>query len=81
MITKLSFFSIYDLALLLEASLSTILIIVGIFFAILLLLGLRKSYILKKENERLEAMNNKINEETDKAYRDFTEGHIYGSDK
>lgn len=60
------------------AATTTLLLSVGAFFIILLLLGLRKSYKLKKENDRLEAMNRKIAEEKDKPYRDFTEGHIYG---
>jgi len=55
----------------------TILTIVVIFFAVLLLLGVRKSYKLKKENERLDAMNKKIAEEEEKPYRDFTDGHMY----
>ena len=57
----------------------TMLIIVVVFFGILLLLGIRKSYKLKKENERLDALNRKIaEEEEDKPYQDFTEGHMYG---
>ena len=56
----------------------TMLIIVVVFFGILLLLGIRKSYKLKKENERLDALNRKIAEEEDKPYQDFTEGHMYG---
>lgn len=57
----------------------TILTIVATFFAILLLLGIRKSYKLKKENERLEEMNRKIAEKEAEAnkYRDFTDGHMY----
>ena len=56
----------------------TMLVIVVVFFSILLLLGIRKSYKLKKENERLDAINRKIAEEEDKPYQDFTEGHMYG---
>ncbi|MDO6759368.1 hypothetical protein Q4566_04080 [Tamlana sp. 2_MG-2023] len=59
-----------------------ILIIIFIFFGILLFIGLRKSFQLKKENERLEALNDKMNKENEdddkKPYQDFTEGHIYG---
>jgi hypothetical protein len=54
------------------------LIVVVIFFGILLLLGIRKSFKLKKENERLDAINKKIAEEEDKPYQDFTDGHMYG---
>jgi len=55
-----------------------VLIIVVVFFAILLLLGIRKSYKLKKENERLDAINKSISEEEEKPYQDFTDGHMYG---
>ncbi|NNC49520.1 MAG: hypothetical protein HKO01_03190 [Flaviramulus sp.] len=60
----------------------TVLTIVVVFFAVLLLLGVRKSYKLKKENERLDALNNKNEDEDDenKKYKDFTEGHMYGGD-
>ncbi|WP_299555003.1 FtsL-like putative cell division protein [Seonamhaeicola sp.] len=59
-----------------EYTILTVLIVVVIFFALLLILGIRKSYKLKKENERL----NKISEEMAKKkeeYKDFTEGHMY----
>ncbi|WP_298553933.1 hypothetical protein [uncultured Algibacter sp.] len=62
-----------------QSDIVTILIIVTIFFGFLLLLGIRKSYKLKKENERIEAMNKKIAEDDeDKPYKDFTDGHMYG---
>ena len=53
-----------------------VLIIVVIFFGILLILGVRKSYKLKKENERLNSMDTKMPDEDD--YKDFTDGHMYG---
>ncbi|MFH4968286.1 hypothetical protein V8G61_08790 [Gaetbulibacter sp. M240] len=73
-------FSLY--AIMDESTIVTSLIIVVIFFAILLILGIRKSYLLKKENERLDAINKQILEdnEENKPYRDFTEGHLYGND-
>tara|TARA_R110002049_G_scaffold90303_5_gene226524 strand:- start:4864 stop:5106 length:243 start_codon:yes stop_codon:yes gene_type:complete len=61
-----------------QSDIVTMLIIVVVFFGILLLLGIRKSYKLKKENERLDAINKKIAEEEDKPYQDFTDGHMYG---
>ncbi|MGC1204501.1 MAG: hypothetical protein WA839_06405 [Flavobacteriaceae bacterium] len=61
-----------------QSDLVNMLIIVVIFFGVLLLLGIRKSYKLKKENERLDAINKKIAEEEDKPYQDFTDGHMYG---
>ncbi|MCF7560063.1 hypothetical protein L3X39_05385 [Sabulilitoribacter multivorans] len=63
-----------------QSSIVTVLIIVTVFFGILLLLGIRKSYKLKKENERLDEINRKIAEEKEKPYQDFTEGHMYGGD-
>jgi len=50
--------------------------VIVIFFGIILLLGVRKSYLLKKENKRLEKMNTSMKE--DKEYKDFTDGHMYG---
>lgn len=61
-----------------QTDMVNMLIIVIIFFGILLLLGIRKSYKLKKDNERLDAINKKIAEEEDKPYQDFTDGHMYG---
>jgi hypothetical protein len=52
-----------------------VLIIVVVFFGILLILGVRKSYKLKKENERLNKMDTKMPDEDN--YKDFTEGHMY----
>ncbi len=72
----ISFFS--TISLVNQSDIVTILIIVTVFFGILLLLGIRKSYKLKKENERLDAMNNKIAEEDEKPYKDFTDDHMYG---
>ena len=48
-----------------------------VFFLILLILGIRKSYKLKKENDRLNALNTSFEEDDDKPYTDFTEGHLY----
>lgn len=53
------------------------LIIVLAFFAVLLVLGMRKSYKLKKENERLDKMSEKLAKQEDKTYEDFTDGHMY----
>ncbi|GAA4807895.1 hypothetical protein [Litoribaculum gwangyangense] len=70
-----SFFLLVD-----QSSIVTMLIVVVVFFSVLLLLGIRKSYKLKKENERLDEMNKKIAEYEEKPYQDFTEGHMYGGD-
>ena len=52
----------------------TILIITVFVFLILLILGVRKSYKLKAENERLSKESPNLKKED---YDDFTEGHIY----
>lgn len=60
-----------------QSDIVTVLIIVVVFFSVLLVLGIRKSYKLKKENERLD----KISEEMarkEEEYKDFTDGHMYG---
>ena len=48
-----------------------------VFFAVLLILGVRKTYKLKKENERLNKISDLASKDEDKSYRDFTEGHLY----
>lgn len=73
--TYLSYFSTY--ALMDQSDIVTLLIIVVIFFAILLILGVRNSYKLKKENERLDKISEEMAKEEEK-YKDFTEGHMYG---
>ena len=65
------------IALVSQLAIATVLTIVLIFFAALLCIGVRRSYLLKKENERLEAMNPNIEDEKDRPYKDFTKGHMY----
>ncbi|GAA3606414.1 hypothetical protein Q4Q39_11195 [Flavivirga amylovorans] len=60
-----------------QANIVIVLIIVVVIFSILLLLGVRKSYKLKKENEKLNSMNTKMPDEEEENYKDFTEGHMY----
>lgn len=47
------------------------------FFILLFFIVFKKSYKLKKENKELQAFNEKIIEDDNKPYRDFTEGHLY----
>lgn len=54
----------------------TVLIVVVVFFSILLILGIRKSYKLKKENEELYKISEALAKQDEK-YTDFTEGHMY----
>lgn len=62
-----------------QMNILTTLIIVVVFFSFLLILGILKSRKLKKENDRLNKMNTKIEDESEKPYKDFTEGHMYGN--
>jgi len=56
-----------------------VLIVVVVIFSFLLILGVRKSYLLKKENDRLNSMDTTIEDENKKPYKDFTDGHMYGN--
>ncbi len=60
-----------------QSSIVTVLAITVIFFLILLILGVRKSYILKKENDRLNDLTTSVEDDENKPYKDFTEGHLY----
>jgi len=60
-----------------QSSIVTMLIITASFFLILLILGVRKSYKLKAENERLSEKKSSESDEDNKTYKDFTEGHLY----
>ena len=57
-----------------QTSIVTMLIITVCVFLVLLILGVRKSYKLKAENERL---SKKSESKSEKDYEDFTEGHLY----
>ena len=60
-----------------QSDIVTILVIVVVFFSILLILGIRKSYKLKKENERLDKISEEMAKQEEE-YKDFTDGHMYG---
>ena len=60
-----------------QSDIVTILVIVVVFFSILLVLGIRKSYKLKKENERLDKISEELSKQEEE-YKDFTDGHMYG---
>ena len=60
-----------------QISIVTMLIITVAFFLILLILGVRKSYKLKAENDRLSKRSSTSSKEDNKVYRDFREGHLY----
>jgi hypothetical protein len=72
------FFDPFRFLLIEQSDIVTVLIIVVIFFSVLLLLGIRKSYKLKKENERLDKISEEMAKQEEK-YTDFTEGHMYNN--
>lgn len=78
MLTLNKAFNLFFLPLIEQSQIVTILTIVVIFFSILLILGVRKSYLLKKENKKLDEIGKLHAEEKEKAYKDFTDGHMYG---
>ena len=67
------------IALLEQLSIVKILVISIVFFLALLILGIRKSYKLKAENDKLLKTSDDLLKEEDKEYQDFTEGHMYQS--
>lgn len=67
----------FSLALIEQSSIVTALSISVIFFLVLLILGLRKSYLLRKESEKLSQSFSSDTDEETKVYKDFTEGHLY----
>lgn len=67
----------FPLTLIEQSSIVTALAISVIFFLILLILGLRKSYKLRKESEKLSQSFTPDSEEETKIYKDFTESHLY----
>ena len=69
--------SFLSISLIDQTDIVTVLIIVVAFFLVLLVIGLRKTYKLKAENERLNNINPLQSNEDNKAYKDFTEGHLY----
>ena len=72
-ITKL----LLTLPLIRQSDAVTILVIVLVLFTILLIFGVRKSYKLRKENERLNSFNMTIEDDKNKPYKDFTDSHMY----
>ncbi|MCO4822335.1 MAG: hypothetical protein KC469_09720 [Flavobacteriaceae bacterium] len=71
-----SFFKLFSIALYAPSVTVVVLSITVGFFFVLLILGVRKSYKLKKESERL---IKKVSSSKDKedSNDDFTEGHLY----
>jgi hypothetical protein len=77
MLLKYKLLLLPALTLIDQSAIVTGLSVVVVFFTILLLLGVRKSYKLRKENEKLNKIGTLDSDEENKAYKDFTEGHMY----
>ncbi len=77
MFLKWTLYLYHTLFLIEQMSIVKILAITVLFFLVLLILGVRKSFILKKENERLSKTSPTLNDDANKPYKDFTEGHMY----
>lgn len=73
----LSLSGTFSMALIEQSSIVTALAISVIFFLVLLILGLRKSYLLRKESEKLSQSFSSDTDEETKVYKDFTESHLY----
>jgi hypothetical protein len=69
--------SFLSLSLIEQLDIVTVLGIVVAFFLILLIVGVRKTFKLKAENERLNNINPLQSDDDNKSYKDFTEGHLY----
>lgn len=74
---NLIFQKIHFIPLMEQINIVTILIICVLFFLILLVLGVRKSYKLKAENEKL-SKKVKLTDENRKHGNDHNGGHLYG---
>lgn len=79
MLPKLSIPLVFSVPLIEQTDIVTVLSIVVVIFFILLILGVRKSYKLKKENEHLNSLNTTIEDDKEKPYKDFTDSHMYGN--
>lgn len=60
-----------------QSQIVTVLSVVVVFFLVLLILGVRKSYILKKENDQLAESGSLQSDDDNKTYEDFRDGHLY----
>ena len=77
MLNSILIFILHPIPLIEQVNIVTGLIIVVAFFLILLILGIRKSYKLRAENDRLSDTKEHEIDEKNKEYKDFTEGHLY----
>ena len=62
-----------------QISIVTILAIAGFIFLVLMLFGVIKFFKFKAKNGYLSKITHLQSEEDNKAYKNFTEGHLYDS--
>ena len=72
-------FTYQPIALVEQSGIVKVLVISIVFFLALLILGIRKSYKLKAENDKLLKTSDDLLKEEEEVYKDFTEGHMYQS--
>lgn len=77
MTTSLFLKGSFQFPLIEQVDIVTMLSVTVAVFLILLILGIRKTYKLKAENDRLSKINPLQSEEEDKKYKDFQDGHLY----
>ena len=77
MLTYLLSYGISQHFLLEQISIVTMLSVVVVFFLVLLIFGIVKTFKLKAENEKLNKINPLQSEEENKVYKDFRDGHLY----
>lgn len=77
MLTYLLSYGISLYFLLEQISIVTMLSIVVVFFLVLLIVGVVKTFKLKAENDKLNKINPLQSEEENKTYKDFRDGHLY----
>ena len=75
--TLLSFKGYFHLFLVEQIDIVTVLSVTVAVFLVLLILGIRKTYKLKAENDRLNKINPLQSDDENKSYKDFRDGHLY----
>lgn len=60
-----------------QSDIVTMLSVTIVFFLVLLVLGISKSYKLRAENKKLTEQSGLSSTDDNKVYKDFTEGHLY----
>ena len=73
-----SLLEFFSLAFILKSNIIAILLSISIlFFLVLLIKGINKMNLLRKENKKLKKKFRRDSIEDHRTYTDFTQGHIY----